>query len=100
MKRIDVSPKNADEYFSVINTKERMRLENQQKLMLDFDIEVYKKYLSNKKNLIVLDLGCNDSNTTYMRLKNFDIKKLVGLEIAKIFFLLRKIMKMRTLNSI
>lgn len=49
MKRIDVSPKNADEYFSVINTKERMRLENQQKLMLDFDIEVYKKYLSNKK---------------------------------------------------
>lgn len=83
MKRIDVSPKNADEYFSVINTKERMRLENQQKLMLDFDIEVYKKYLSNKKNLIVLDLGCNDSNTTYMRLKNFDIKKLVGLDINR-----------------
>ena len=69
--------------------------------MLDFDIEVYKKYLSNKKNLIVLELGCNDSNTTYMRLKNFDIKKLVGLDINReIFFLLRKIMKMRTLNSI
>lgn len=80
-KRSTILQQNANIYFSNKNIDEKNRLDCQQKLLYKFDFEVYKKYLSKRKSLTILDLGCHNGETSYQRFKHFDIKQYVGLDI-------------------
>lgn len=67
--------------FSNENFKEKERLSFQQSLLYEYDIEVYNKYLDHDTQYYVLDLGCNNGDTSFNRFKNFNIGTYVGIDI-------------------
>lgn len=69
-------------YFSEDNKEEIRRLEVQQKLLRNFDKDVYDKLLAGKSNMNVLDLGSNDGSMLYDRLGTRDcISKIIATEL-------------------
>lgn len=67
--------------FNIENNDEQRRLQSQQKLLYDFDMEVYQKFIDKNKPINILDLGCNDGRVGLSRFKNFKINKYLGLDI-------------------
>ena len=72
-----------DNIFKTENNQERQRLLLQQNLLYDFDMQIYSKYFEKNKPLNILDLGCNDGNTSLRRFANYSIKQYVGLDIIE-----------------
>lgn len=69
--------------FSTKNKAEKERLFIQQKLLYDYDMKIYNKYLNSNQSYNILDLGCNNGTTSFQRFKNFKIKNYVGLDLDK-----------------
>ncbi len=69
--------------FKSENIHEQNRLQVQQSLLYDFDMEIYSKFLRKNKAINVLDLGCNDGSVGLCRFKNFKINKYLGLDLIK-----------------
>ncbi len=72
-------PDAASEYYS--SSREDIRLEAQNRLVRAFDIDVYKKYLSQYNSPSVLDVGCGNGTQIIDRLTSAcDNYRLVGID--------------------
>lgn len=81
VKRKHISDKTKKDYFSVANESEIKRLNSQQQLLLNYDMDVYEKYLSGKSHLKVLDIGCSDGSALMARLGNRnEVDTIIGIE--------------------
>lgn len=71
-----------NDYFDITDEKERQRLTIQHKLFKNFDDDVYEKILSDRQNLNILDIGCNEG---YLTIDRFGDKgnKIIGIDINK-----------------
>ncbi len=68
-------------YFEITDAKEVARLNTQMQVMKGFDQPVYDRMLEGKKDLRVLDVGCNDGKMIADRVVSKGcVGKLVGLE--------------------
>lgn len=84
--RVHIKVEGKQGFFSQGNKVEAARLETQQKLLLDFDMPVYEKYLEGKSDLCVLDVGCGNGRALMSRLGNRpEVKKIIGLEYDQTF---------------
>ncbi len=80
-KRTHISDPNKAGYFSVDNPTEIKRLNYQQQLLLQFDMDVYNKYLQGKSGLKVLDIGCSNGKALMARLGDRpEIDTIIGVE--------------------
>ncbi|MBQ8407073.1 MAG: class I SAM-dependent methyltransferase [Clostridia bacterium] len=85
-KRVHIHTENKTGFFSQDNKMEARRLETQQKLLYDFDMPSYEKYLSGKKDLNVLDIGCGNGRALMARLGNREeVSKIIGVEFDESF---------------
>ena len=76
----DVRYKN--DYFDINDEHERNRLNIQLQILKKFDSDVYERILSGRKNLSVLDIGCNEGNLTMDRFgKRPEVRKIIGIDI-------------------
>ncbi len=81
VKRQHISDPNKAGYFSQANTSEIKRLNAQQQLLLNYDMDVYQKYLEGKKGLKVLDIGCSNGKALMARLGDRDeVDTIIGVE--------------------
>ena len=78
MKRQSIKEKKNNIF---LENDEKRRLKEQQKLLFDFDMEVFQKFLSPQKEYVVLDLGCGDGSVLLSRLKNYKVKKYLGIDL-------------------
>ncbi len=73
-------------FFNQDNKMEAARLETQQRLLYDFDMPVYEKYLEGKEEMCVLDVGCGNGRALMSRLgKRPEVKKIIGVEFDQTF---------------
>ncbi len=80
-ERTHITEENKEGFFSDKNATEKRRLEQQQKLLLAYDMPVYEKLLRKKSDIKVLDLGSGNGTALMNRLGNRpEIGKIVGLE--------------------
>lgn len=71
-------------YFSTENKSEIRRLNQQQQLLLKYDMDVYNKYLDGKQGLNVLDIGSSDGKALMSRLQDrSEVAKIIGVEFDK-----------------
>lgn len=85
-KRVHIHNENKTGFFSQDNKVEARRLETQQRLLLDFDIPVYDKYLNGKQGLNVLDIGCGNGKALMKRLGDrAEVDKIIGVEFDQTF---------------
>lgn len=81
VKRKHISDATKKGYFSLENTNEIKRLNAQQQLLLDYDMDVYNKYIKDKSDLKVLDIGCSDGKALMARLGERDeVSRIIGVE--------------------
>ncbi len=81
VKRQHISNPNKAGYFSQQNTSEIRRLNAQQQLLLQFDMDVYDKYLQGKTGLKVLDIGCSNGKALMSRLGDrAEVETIIGVE--------------------
>ncbi len=81
VKRQHISDPNKVGYFSQDNLSEIKRLNAQQKLLLQFDMDVYDKYLKGKSGLNVLDIGCSNGKALMSRLgEREEVETIIGVE--------------------
>ena len=78
MKRQSIKEKKNNIF---LENAEKRRLKEQQKLLFDFDMDVFQKFLSPQKEYVVLDLGCGDGSVLLSRLKNYKVKKYLGIDL-------------------
>lgn len=77
----EMSKRSKYRYYGASEHKEQEFLKIQQDLLYDFDNDVYKKILKNHRNLVVLDIGCNDGYQTIKRFgNNENISKIVAID--------------------
>ena len=85
-KRVHIQNDGKVGFFSQGNKIESRRLETQQKLLYDFDMPVYEKYLEGKSGLRVLDIGCGNGRALMARLGGRDeIERIIGVEYDQSF---------------
>ena len=85
-KRVHIQDGTKVNFFSQENKVEARRLETQQKLLLDYDMPVYEKYLAGKTDLKVLDVGCGNGGALMARLgKREEVSKIIGVEFNDSF---------------
>lgn len=85
-KRVHIQEEGKSGFFSQDNKVEARRLETQQKLLLDYDIPVYEKYLQGKSDLKVLDVGCGNGRALMARLSHRpEVSKIIGVEFDQTF---------------
>lgn len=85
-KRVHIHEKNKAGFFAQSNKVEARRLEIQQRLLFDFDMPVYQKYLEGKSNLNVLDVGCGNGKALMNRLGDRpEVNKIIGIEFDQSF---------------
>ncbi len=81
VKRQHIANPNKAGYFSQSNTSEIKRLNAQQQLLLNYDMDVYEKYLKGKSGLKVLDIGCSNGEALMARLgKRDEVDTIIGVE--------------------
>lgn len=81
--RIHIAQNNKGAYFGQENVSEVKRLDAQQKLLLDFDMPIYEKYLQNNSDIHVLDVGCGNGKALMARLgKDARVTKIVGIDYS------------------
>ncbi len=84
--RVHIKTEGKAGFFSQTNKVEAARLETQQKLLYDFDMPVYEKYLEGKSDLNVLDVGCGNGRALMARLgKRPEVAKIIGVEFDQTF---------------
>ena len=64
------------------NENEIKRLNSQEELLQKAQDEILNKYLSEKDDLVVLDVGSNDGFKTRRRFDKTNIKKVIGIEYS------------------
>lgn len=80
-KRTSINENDKGKFFSDDNVKEKNRLIRQQKLLLNYDLEVYERLLDGKSSINVLDLGSGNGTALFNRLaKKSEISKIIGIE--------------------
>ena len=80
-KRTHISEEQKGNFFSDENTTEKRRLNQQQELLLGYDMPIYEKLLAGRENLRVLDLGSGNGTTVMNRLGNRpEVEKIIGIE--------------------
>ncbi|MBQ8689414.1 MAG: methyltransferase domain-containing protein [Clostridia bacterium] len=85
-RRVHIHDENKTGFFSQENKVESRRLETQQRLLFDFDMPVYEKYLEGKSELNVLDVGCGNGKALMTRLGNRpEVSKIIGIEYDQTF---------------
>ena len=85
-RRVHIHDDNKTGFFSQGNKIESRRLETQQKLLYDFDMPVYEKYLEGKSDLKVLDIGCGNGRALMARLGHRDeVSRIIGVEFDQSF---------------
>lgn len=85
-RRIHIHNENKTGFFSQQNKTEAKRLDIQQRMLYEFDMPVYEKYLKGKQELNVLDVGCGNGKALMKRLGNRDeVKKIIGVEFDPTF---------------
>lgn len=70
--REDIKEK-GENIFSEDNFSEQKRLQAQQSLLYNFDMGVFSSYLSKDRVINILDLGCNNGETSLAIFRNFKI---------------------------
>ncbi len=81
VKRQHIADPNKIGYFSQQNVSEIKRLNAQQQLLLQFDNDVYDKYLKGKSGLKVLDIGCSNGKALMARLGDREeVQTIIGVE--------------------
>lgn len=74
----------ANKYITAEDTKERNRLEKQSTFFRKFDQPIYDKAIKNKKNLVVLDIGCNDGSSIIERIGlKSEVSQIIGIDCVK-----------------
>lgn len=82
--RTHISDNGKSDFFSDKNRNERIRLERQQALLLNYDKEVYDKLLCGKKDLNVLDIGSGSGSALMQRFGDREeIGKIIGVEFNR-----------------
>lgn len=85
-RRVHIENENKVGFFSQDNKIETRRLETQQRMLLEFDMPIYEKYLEGKENINVLDIGCGNGKALMARLgKRKEVSKIVGVEFNETF---------------
>lgn len=85
-RRVHIQNENKTGFFSQENKTEARRLDTQQRMLLEFDMPVYEKYLQGKSDLNVLDLGCGNGKALMKRLGDRDeVSKIIGVEFDSTF---------------
>ena len=85
-RRVHIQDDNKVGFFSQGNKVESRRLETQQRMLLDFDMPVYEKYLEGKSGLNVLDVGCGNGKALMARLgKRDEVARIIGVEYDQTF---------------
>jgi 2-polyprenyl-3-methyl-5-hydroxy-6-metoxy-1,4-benzoquinol methylase len=71
--------------YDVTDSKEKQRLEFQKILTRNEDLKVLEPILENKKNINILDIGCNNGNLVIDRIESLKItiNKLIGIDSNK-----------------
>lgn len=68
--------------YDVNDEKEQKRLATQTMLSLDIDYPIISKILSNKKNIKILDIGCNNGQWIRGRTEGVDnIDMIIGIDV-------------------
>ena len=79
--RTHITENNKGGFFSDNNRTERIRLMQQQRLLLDYDMPVYEKLLAGKSGLNVLDLGSGNGVALMKRLgERKEVARIIGTE--------------------
>ncbi len=63
----ELSQRNKKRYYDSVNTDEANFLKLQQRMLYDYDTDVYEKILAGKSHISVLDIGCNNGLQTMQR---------------------------------
>jgi len=85
-KRVHIKTEGKTGFFSQENKIEARRLGTQARLLFDFDMPVYEKYLQGKQNLNVLDIGSGNGKALMARLgERAEVDKIIGVEYDKSF---------------
>ncbi len=70
--------------YDVNDEAEKSRIATQTKLSLEIDLPIIKKVLSERKNVKLLDIGCNNGQWIRSRTESFDnIDTIIGIDIDK-----------------
>ncbi len=84
--REDIAPsvsaqRSENKFFTADNTKELRRLQAQERILRDFDGELYEDVVNSRKDVYALDLGCNCGDNLYSRFAPLgNIRKVVGID--------------------
>ncbi len=80
-ERTHIEDNEKSNFFSDTNKSEKQRLLEQQKLLYDYDLPIYEKLLSGKKDLNVLDLGTGNGTALMKRLGDRpEVSRIIGIE--------------------
>ena len=75
------SERKATKLYVGNDAKELARLKLQSEIVQSFDKAVFDKWLNGKKDLCVLDFGCNDGTNSYLRFnKREEVSSVLGFE--------------------
>lgn len=84
-ERTHIKENEKEGFFSDKNVSEKNRLNQQQNLLLDYDMPIYEKLLAGKSGLNVLDLGSGNGSTVIKRLGNRpEVSKIIGIEFEEL----------------
>ena len=77
----EMSKRDKSRYYDTSNTDESAFLDVQHNFLYNYDTDVYAKMLDGKRELNVLDVGCNDGKQTMNRFgKDERVKRIMGID--------------------